>query len=180
MRTVRCSTARDSTPRRHSPLLPALLLPALLLSAAGCTGGNLRPWTATDTDTRTLIALADAAYRQGEWDAAARTYAQLADVFPKEAEYRFRLANIHVYQGRLDEAVVQYRAALALDPGHTGAWHNLGFTQLRLVTRTFIDMQEHVDPQAPETARARAVVDAITGMMTSSAGVAPPAEPDEP
>ena len=172
---------RPHTPaRRGRPSFPqpAVRVPLLLavLLVAGCNDLNLRQWVAPEADTVTLTTQADAAYRLEDWDAAEQAYQRLIRTFPKNAEFQFRLANINVYQGRLEEAIGCYRAALAADPGHTGAWHNLGFTQLRLATRTFLDMQEHADTAAPESARARAAVQAISSLLSRETGVELPVE----
>ena len=103
---------------------------------------------------------------------------------PTEAENRYRLGNIYARRERYTEAVSLYKESLVREPAHSRAWHNLGITQLRLATATFIEMQGYTEATDPAGIRARHIVDSITRMLEESAAaegaqVMPqPAEPE--
>ena len=149
------------------------LVPILLLVAA-CNQINLKPFTHPDLkEVTTLKAQADKAYASEDWVTAEKAYTKLTQAVPTEAEYWFRLGNIYVRKDRPYDAITMYREALVRDPRHSRAWHNLGLTQLRIATNTFVEMQGYTDAADPVNQRAHRVVDAITRILEEDLGPAP-------
>lgn len=152
--------------RRLAPL--AL---ALAFLAAGCQQqGGVRPGPAGLEDVVVLTRQAEEAYASEDWAAAEKAYRRLTEAVPQNAENWFRLGNALARLGRHQEAIARYREALVREPGHARAWHNLGMTQLRVATSTFVEMQEYTAPDDPVTERARRIVRAIENVLGSETG----------
>ncbi|MBI2970019.1 MAG: tetratricopeptide repeat protein [Gammaproteobacteria bacterium] len=144
-----------------------LLLPGvLLLLTAACNQLNLR--SADASDLKQIVALrneAQAAYGREDWPAAEKAYRRLVELVPAEADNWFRLGNVYVHLDRHYDAIGLYKEALVRDPGHVRAWHNLGITQLRQATNTFVEMQKYTGSADPVAERARRIVEAVTRVL---------------
>lgn len=153
--------------RVSKPLRLLLCLSPFL--ATGCDQLNLRvPGT---TDVEQIVALrqeAQTAYAAEDWPAAEKAYRKLIDLVPAEAESWFRLGNVYVHLDRHFDAIALYKEALVREPGHMRAWHNLGITQLRLATNTFVEMQKYADSADPVSQRARRIIDAVRKVLEES------------
>src|SRR5262245_24473621 len=66
------------------------------------------------------------ALQQGDAGRAAELIGRSLEVFAGNAHARFNLGRVFQSQGRLDDALAQYRLVLELDPGHAPACYNLG------------------------------------------------------
>jgi Flp pilus assembly protein TadD len=138
---------------------------ALAILASGCQPAAVRPGSATLEDVVALRQQAEQAYAAEDWPAAEKAYHRLTETVPQDAENWFRLGNVYARLGRHQEAIALYREALVRDPAHARAWHNLGMTQLRVATGTFVEMQAYTDPEDPVVQRARRIVEAIEHVL---------------
>lgn len=85
-----------------------------------------------DKSAATYYMLADIYRRQGDL-ATAITYAESAVKFGLENEwYHIRLGELYLQRGRNDEAIAQYTAACAIDPGNTDMLLKLGEAQMKV------------------------------------------------
>ncbi|MBI2993315.1 MAG: hypothetical protein HYY48_03965 [Gammaproteobacteria bacterium] len=144
---------------------PVALVPLLLL-LAGCNQISLKQLIRPEPEE--LVALRDranAAYAAEDWETAEGAYRDLTERVPGEAENWFRLGNIYVHKDRLFDAMALYREALLHDARHARAWHNLGLTQLRMATHTFVELQKYTEAFDPVNQRARQMVDGITRLL---------------
>lgn len=121
----------------HSLTIASGCLTVLLL--AGCTTSPPRE-TAEQRLTNVLRTQrdADAAYRSGDMGHASVLYLQLTKVVPREAEYWYMLGNTYVRLQAPDQAVEAYQRAIARNPKHTRAWHNLGVVRMRQALAAFV------------------------------------------
>ena len=153
-----------------------ILVPILVFLAA-CTQINLKQLTRPDKKELAAIrVVADKGYTAEDWAIAEGAYRTLTETVPREAENWFRLGNIFVLKGHPNEAIALYREALVRDPRHSKAWQNLGLTQLRAATNTFVEMQESFDSSDPAHELARRMVNGITRLLENeqrSAGTDP-------
>lgn len=155
-------------------LLPLSVLLAVL--AGGCQPAGVRP--AALDEVVALRTEAEQGYAAEDWQAAEKAYRRLTEIVPGEAENWFRLGNVYVRLGRHYDAIALYREALVRDPHHARAWHNLGMTQLRVATSTFMEMQQYTEAENPVTQRARQVVEAVERLLQQE--LAAPAEGSTP
>lgn len=73
-----------------------------------------------------LIAAAEEAEAAGDWTAAEALYRRCLKLDEHDPTAPFNLANVLREQGRLREAMLYCRMALAREPGFAEAWYNLG------------------------------------------------------
>jgi len=141
----------------------------LVLLAAGlcaCNTGNVIP--AQETSLAQVSATeqnASQAYEKEDWATAEREYSKLTEMMPTDSESWFRLGNVYVRLKRPNDALLAYQEALIRDPNHAKAWHNTGIVQLKQATNTFLEMQNHLQPDDPLYQRARQIVDSVTGLL---------------
>jgi tetratricopeptide (TPR) repeat protein len=57
---------------------------------------------------------------------------------PQEADYWYMLVNAYVRMQEPDRAVQAYQQAIARNPDHTRAWHNLGIVRMRQAMAAFV------------------------------------------
>ncbi|MEX2016665.1 MAG: tetratricopeptide repeat protein, partial [Candidatus Hydrogenedentales bacterium] len=67
-----------------------------------------------------------------KFDEAIAPAARLVELMPKDVENRSTYGNILLQAGRYGDAIDAYKAVLALDPGHSGDYYNLGLCHFYL------------------------------------------------
>ena len=107
---------------------------AMVLTGCGIT----RPSTHRLANVLNTQEQADAAYRSNDMQHAAALYLQLTRIVPQEAEYLYMLGNAYVRIEQPDQAVQAYQQAIARNPNHTRAWHNLGIVRMRQAMAAFV------------------------------------------
>jgi tetratricopeptide (TPR) repeat protein len=118
-------------------------------------------------DVAGLEARADRAYRDEDWKAAEEAYTRLTALAPEHAEHWFRRANACARLNRIGEAVRLYGEALRREPGHAGAWHNLGMAQLQLAVRSFAELETRAGDDEAARRRARRIIDGVTSLLAA-------------
>jgi hypothetical protein len=107
--------------------LRTLLMAALLILACG---------TAALADTPELMARqAYDAYTRGDYAESLRLYTLMVKRGYDGAAVRYDLGNAYMRTGDLGRAILNYRRALAMDPGLEPARHNLGVARSLLPAR---------------------------------------------
>jgi cytochrome c-type biogenesis protein CcmH/NrfG len=109
------------------------MLPLLAMLAGCATSPTSRLATTVDRQRQ-----ADRAYVEGNLAQALSGYQSLTRAMPQNADFWFRLGNVYARLKRPDEAVDAYQHALAIEPGHAKAWHNLGIIRLRQAEAAFV------------------------------------------
>lgn len=84
------------------------------------------------SDPRTKVNRASALLRKGMTDAAMKEYEEVVRLAPDLPDGHYGIGNIHRSAGRLHEAVIGYKRALAADPTYTNALNNLGAVYIQL------------------------------------------------
>lgn len=100
---------------------------------------------AVDLPTRKEDAVA--AYEQGQYREAADQFASLLEDMPKDADLWFRLGNAQAHAGRPREAVTAYENALLRNPELAKAWFNMGVIYMQQALKTFVDIEQYVEPE---------------------------------
>ena len=72
------------------------------------------------------IALGNAYYDIGRFEAAASWYEQALALDPADANVNTDLGTAHLYQGEVETAIEIYRQSLAIEPGHPQTLQNMG------------------------------------------------------
>jgi len=143
---------------------------AILISA--CNVQNTKPKTQSNLDD--LIELrkdADVAYETGNWKLAIEHYDALSTEITKDVNIWFRLGNAHARLNHPGIALQAYQKALSLDSSNGKIWHNMGIVQLKLATKTFIEMQQHTTVDDPLNSRANQVINAISELLQQDFGI---------
>jgi tetratricopeptide (TPR) repeat protein len=132
----------------HSLKVAAWFLLTVLL--AGC---GTAPFAKTPTQRLTYVLdtqqRADAAYRSGDTEHAGALYLQLTKTIPQEADYWYMLGNTYVRTQQPDQAVQAYQQAIARNPNHTRAWHNLGIVRMRQAMAAFVSSASTAKAEDP-------------------------------
>jgi len=133
--TLRTAIAavEDGAFQRAIPLLERVIASEPTIPIAqlnlGVARARQRQWKpAIDTlqkaitlDPESMLAqyeLASAFYESGDLKSAAAHFGVVASRLPKWADARYSLASVYARIDRVDEAVAELRASLALEPGH--------------------------------------------------------------
>jgi tetratricopeptide (TPR) repeat protein len=77
------------------------------------------------SDVFESVSRADAAYAQGHWREAERSYREVIAKAPADAHAWFRLGNVQLQQGRYAAAIEAYQATLVREPGWAKVYYNL-------------------------------------------------------
>ena len=112
-----------------------LLLFVALVVLAGCASTG----TSQLKDALAYQKRAEQAYDADNLAQALADYQALTRALPLNADYWFRLGNVHVRLNQPDEAVDAYNHALQREPKHAKAWHNLGIVRLRQAAAAFTE-----------------------------------------
>jgi Ca-activated chloride channel family protein len=88
-------------------------------------------------DLSVLMNVGSAHYQLGQYDLAEKAFRQAAAAPEPQAREQalYNLGNTAFKQGKLDDAMAQYQAALSLNPNDTDARANLAFTRQQQQTR---------------------------------------------
>jgi Ca-activated chloride channel family protein len=88
-------------------------------------------------DLSVLMNVGSAHYQLGQYDLAEKAFRQAAAAPEPQAREQalYNLGNTAYKQGKLDDAVAQYQAALSLNPNDTDARANLAFTRQQQQSR---------------------------------------------
>ncbi|MDC0068009.1 tetratricopeptide repeat protein [Gammaproteobacteria bacterium] len=106
---------------------------------------------------RTALQQATSAYAAGDYGRAVKSYRQLTDLLPKDAELWFRLGNAYARQGNSAQALDAYAEALVRNPQDGRAWHNRGIVQLEMAASNYTEAIATLkagDPMLPVAERA--------------------------
>ncbi len=79
-----------------------------------------------EVEPRELLEEAERQLQAGEYAAAERAVRRVLEVAPDSAVARSKLGVALAQQGRLDEAIAEFSAALSLHPAYAPAYSNLG------------------------------------------------------
>jgi tetratricopeptide (TPR) repeat protein len=105
---------------------------------------------------------AEAAYRSNDMEHAKALYLQLTRTIPQEADYWYMLGNTYVRTQQPDDAVLAFQQAIARNPNHARAWHNLGIVRMRQATAAFVS--------SASTARADDPLQALSTRLADELG----------
>ena len=106
--------------RRVRLCVTALVIPVLLGACASNSTGKIFD----------LVARADAAYAQGDWEQAEKRYMAVVEAVPNDAYAYFRLGNVFAKQMNYDAAMQAYQAAIARQADLSKAYHNLALVHV--------------------------------------------------
>jgi hypothetical protein len=70
-------------------------------------------------------------------------------MIPQEADFWYMLGNTYVRTQQPDQAVQAYQQAIARNPNHTRAWHNLGIVRMRQATAAFVSSASTAKAEDP-------------------------------
>lgn len=82
------------------------------------------------SDVFESVSRADAAYAQGHWREAERSYREVIAKAPADAHAWFRLGNVQLQQGRYAAAIEAYQATLVREPSWAKVYYNLSTVYL--------------------------------------------------
>jgi len=121
----------------HSLKIAGCFLLTVLLGGCGIV-----PHSKTSTQRLNYVLTtqqqANAAYQADDMEHAGALYLQLTKMIPQEADYWYMLGNTYVRTQQPDQAVQAYQQAIARNPNHTRAWHNLGIVRMRQAAAAFV------------------------------------------
>jgi cytochrome c-type biogenesis protein CcmH/NrfG len=121
----------------HSLKIAGAFAIAVLLS--GC---SMVPHTNTSAQklnhVLTTQQQASEAYQADDMEHASALYLKLTRLIPQEADYWYMLGNTYVRLQQPDQAVQAYQQAIARNPNHSRAWHNLGIVRMRQAMAAFV------------------------------------------
>ena len=123
----------NSMPSGHtSPRILPLLLVLLLASAAKIIGQTVPPPTAKNSAIESHFSAAQKAQQDKDYPAAEREYRAVLTLAPDFAEVHMNLGLVYQLQDRSTEAMAEFRHALKVKPGLTGANFFLGVDYCKL------------------------------------------------
>jgi len=167
MKQTRMLRLADATRAGRRMLARTLLAGALagLLAACQFPASSIRNEPAPSAaDAETVERTAREAYDRQDWAQAEQQYLTLTTKEAASAEPWFRLGNIYARTDRADLAVRAYREAIARDPKHARAWHNMGIVQLQQAAASFGEIEKVAsrdDPLYARSAEIRASIQAL-------------------
>ncbi len=96
-----------------------------------------------------LLQDADQAYQKGDWLLAARHYEALTQKVPQDAYAWFRLGNVRLQQGHLDNAIRAYEASLQRDPLQAKPHYNIATVRLMQAQQALLTLQQQMHANDP-------------------------------
>lgn len=106
-----------------SRMLPLVILVCSLVSACASTGNS-------DDNVYDVAFNADKAYAQSQWSVAEPLYTRLTKLVPDDPRAYFRLGNCYLRQGKLNQSVSSYRAAIFRNPENAKFYNNLAVAHI--------------------------------------------------
>jgi len=128
-----CNSTLDAALQRQKHNPKAYLIKAFMLKEQKDTTGYLRMLQMViDQDPREVKAYLELGYfyQQKMNPLAISYYENALNVNPKDVEIRYNLAKMFQDLGKTDEAIEQYKEAIATDPKHIPSLNNLGYIYL--------------------------------------------------
>jgi predicted Zn-dependent protease len=119
------------------------------VTLAGCGIFGKKTSAVRQSDVMTIQERADAAYRSNDMGHAASLYLKLTKLAPKDADNWYMLGNAYVRTQQPDNAVQAYQQAIARNPNHSRAWHNLGMVRMRQAMAAFVSSASTAQPRDP-------------------------------
>ena len=141
-----------------------LLLLVTALNAA-CNNQNIRSDTNNQSNLIELQQFANTAYENELWADVIKYYTKLANHMPNDAKVWYRIGNAYAYLNQTKSAINAYQNALTISPNNSMILHNMGITQLKESTKTFIKVKENTDDDDPLNIRAQLVINAISSLL---------------
>lgn len=137
----------------HLMRIPVMLVVATVAILSGCASASKTHHLETAVADQRQ---AEVAYEQGNLTQALAGYEALTRSLPSNADFWFRLGNIHVRMEQPDLAVAAYERTLQLDPENAKAWHNLGIVRMRQAVAAFAQSAHAAGPDDRELGRTSA------------------------
>ena len=146
---------------KHFKLL-LLLLTAL---NTACNNENIKSNADIQKNTVELQQIANTAYDNEQWEDVIKYYTKLMNHISNDAEIWYRIGNAYAHLNQTKLAIEAYQNALAITPRNSMILHNMGITQLKESTKTFLKVNEYTDDNDPLNIRARHVINAISSLL---------------
>ena len=161
---------KGSLHQRRRRAAGAVLLGTLVILLAGCAT------TSPDMRGLRLSGEASTAYHSGDLNKAESLYRQLLKLEPENAQGWYRLGNIAMERGRLDEAVAHYKQALSYRPDFPRAKHNLALAYFRRGAELLKEAREGLGPDSPVRGSTNAFLLCLTAQLAELPGLCPGGE----
>ena len=146
---------------KHFKLL--LLLFTVLNTA--CNNQNVKSNENMQTTTVELEQIADTVYENEHWEDVIKYYTRLAHQIPNDPKIWYRIGNAYAHLNQTKSAINAYQNALAISPNNSTILHNMGITQLKESTKTFLAVKEYTENGDPLNTRAQLVINAISILL---------------
>ena len=134
-----------------------LLAFSLILGGCATSASNSAlPPASNSSEQRDLFQLsvnAQRAYQESRWIDAVRSYQELVERVPNDAQAWFRLANTYAQQGAYERAVYAYEQSLLNDNDQPKAWFNLSTAYLLRAQAAAEQSQARMSPDVPAKAQ---------------------------
>lgn len=140
-----------------------ILLVSSMVSACTTTGNG-------EDSVYDIVFNADKAYEQSQWSVAEPLYTRLTELVPDDSRAFFRLGNCYLRQGKLDQSVSSYRAAIFRNPESAKFYNNLAVAhilQAQKALNTSITKARDTDIFISEANR---MLDSLNVALRNSAG----------
>ena len=146
---------------KHFKLL--LLLFTVLNTA--CNNQNVKSNANMKMNTEKLQKIADTAYDDERWEDVIKYYTKLTNQIPNDAKIWYRIGNAYAHLNQTRSAIDAYHNALEINPNNSIILHNIGITQLKESTKTFLTVKKYTDNSDPLYIRAQLVINAISILL---------------
>ena len=157
--------------QRRRRVAAAVLSGALLVLLAGCAT------TSPDLRGLRLSGEASTAYHAGDLNKAESLYRQLVKLEPENPQGWYRLGNIAMERGRLDEAIAHYNRALGYRPDFPRAKHNLALAYFRRGGELLNEAREGLGPDSPVRESTNTFLMCLTAQLAGVPGLCPGGAP---
>jgi tetratricopeptide (TPR) repeat protein len=141
-----------------------LLLLFTVLNAA-CNNQNVKSNANMQTNIAELQQIADTAYNNERWEDVINYYTKLTNQTPNDAKIWYRIGNAYAHLNQTKSAIDAYQNALLISPNNSMILHNMGITQLKESTKTFLTVKKYTDDNDPLNIRAQLVINAISILL---------------
>ena len=142
-----------------------LLLLLLVILNTACNNQNIKSNADIQANTAELQQISDTAYDNAHWEDVIKYYTKLMNHTPNDAKIFYRIGNAYAHLNQTKLAIEAYQNALAITPRNSMILHNMGITQLKESTKTFLKVNEYTDDNDPLNIRARHVINAISSLL---------------